>query len=315
MIQSMNRIASILCLLLIGIVAFTSCKSDSESKFAGNDILMGLEKDYNENPSPATANALLREVMQTITAPGTTDEKANEYLQYGYDVAKGQNIKSRQAAFLFPLIKNKVDAENKAARLFELAELMRGLKKETAANVLYKGIIDNHPGFEKVDEAQANLSTEIDTIDVYITNLGTRIFEDADNSGINRNASLAYVDACEAYALAYPDSEATPGNLFKAAEVAKSIRTYPKSLSLYDWILEDYPNYEKASTALFLKGFIIENSLGDDEKAREVYNEFLEKHPKHDLADDVEFLIENLGKSDEEILKMIESKRKENESK
>ena len=133
---------------------------------------------------------------------------------------------------------------------------------------------------------------------------------EADNTGINKDAAMQYVDACEAYALAYPDNKNTADNLFKAAEVAKSIRTFPKSLSLYDWIIEKYPNYEKAPTALFLKGFIIENNIKDDKKAGEIYRQFLSQYPKHDLADDVEFLIENIGKSDQEILEMIEAKRK-----
>lgn len=44
--------------------------------------------------------------------------------------------------------------------------------------------------------------------------------------------------------------------------------------------------------------------------AKSIYNEFLKKYPTHDLADDVQFLIDNLGKSDQEILEMIESKKK-----
>ena len=81
-------------------------------------------------------------------------------------------------------------------------------------------------------------------------------------------------------------------------------------MSIYDWILEKYPNYEKAPTSLFLKGFIIENNIKDDVMAKEIYNKFLSDYPKHDLADDVQFLIDNLGKSDQEILEMIESKKK-----
>ena len=249
-------------------------------------------------------------MLQMINSDQLNDERNQQYLDYGYDIAKKENMKSRQAAFLFPLIKKSLGSEGIEDKLFELAELMRSLNKPSAANTLYRGILDNHPDYDKAGDINTLMTVNVDSINNYIAHLGKQIFEDADNSGINRKASLAFVDACEAYALAYPNSENTPENLFKAAEVAKSIRTFPKSLSIYDWILERYPDYEKASTSLFLKGFIIENNLGDDEKAREVYNEFLKKYPKHDLADDVEFLIQNLGKTDEEILEMIESKRK-----
>ena len=308
----MNKFSSYSLIFIFALLSIIACKNEPASLFSGNNILMDLQKDYEATPTPTTANSLLREVLQTINSSELSDEKNKSYLDYGYNISKKEGMKSRQAAFLFPLVKSSLGTEGIENKLFELANLMKSLNKPTASNTLYRGIIDNYPNYEKIAEAQSSMSLQIDSINNYIADLGRKIFEQADNSGINRNAALAYVDGCEAYALAYPDSPEAAGNLFKAAEVAKSIRTFPKSLSLYDWILDKYPNYEKASTSLFLKGFIIENSLGDDELAREVYNEFLQKHPKHDLADDVEFLIQNLGKTDEEILQMIESKRKEN---
>ena len=60
---------------------------------------------------------------------------------------------------------------------------------------------------------------------------------------------------------------------------------------------------------MFLKGFIIENNIKDDSLALKVYQDFRAKYPEHNLADDAQFLIENIGKSDEEILQMIENKR------
>jgi len=179
---------------------------------------------------------------------------------------------------------------------------------------LYQSIIDNFSSYGKVEDARSGITDTFTSIDTYIFGLGEKLFIDPDNTGINRAAAMNYVDACEAYALAYPKSPKAAESLFKSAEVAKSLRTFPKSLSLYDWILEKYPNYEKAPTALFLKGFIIENNIGDDKKAREIYDQFLAEYPSNDLADDVEFLIENLGKSDEEILQMIEEKRKDKEA-
>ena len=157
------------------------------------------------------------------------------------------------------------------------------------------------------------MTEEIASIDQYVEKIGASIFSNPDDIGVNRKAALQYVDACEAYTLVYPESTAAPEFLFKAAEVAKSIQTFPKSLSIYDWLIVKYPNYEKTPTAMFLKGFIIENNLGNDSLALVSYKEFMAKYPNDDLVDDAQFLIQNLGKSDEEILQMIEEKRKANE--
>ena len=191
-----------------------------------------------------------------------------------------------------------------------LGMAMKDANKSAAADILFQAVAsqESHSGF--ASWAKELLPAGIGSPDDYILGLGKQLFENVDKTGINKEAAIKYVDACEAFGLAYPGAEA-PEKLFKAAEVAKSIKTYQKSLTLYDWILEKYPDYEKAATSLFLKGFIVENNLRDDKKARELYDEFLSRYPNHDLADDVEFLIENLGKSDQEILEMIEAKRKD----
>lgn len=299
----------IVCSLLI-----ISCKQDSKlSQFAGNPALQDLHSKYTNDPTPATASALIKGILDS--AKGETDPgKRKEVMNFGYEIAKEQKITSRQATFLFPIIKDSYGEPGQAQRLFDLAGLMTKMKKSAAANTLYMSIVDNHKDFAQMDQVKSNIPDSLTTVDAYLLDLGERLFVDVDNTGINRNAAMKYVDASEAFALGYPNSPKTAETLFKSAEVAKSIRTFAKSLSLYDWIIDKYPDYEKAPTALFLKGFIIENNVGDDKKAREIYDLFLKKYPDNDLADDVEFLIDNLGKSDEEILQMIEDKRREKEA-
>lgn len=299
--------------VLVGLVTLFACRSDNGSAVvAATNQFAQLKEAYTANPSSATGNSLIKEILETLKTD-LTDSKKTELLEYGYKVATEQNNSSRAASFLFPLIKESPSSEATSGKIFELAGLMKKIQKLSAADVLYSSLVDNQSGFAKIEEAKAAISEPMESVDDYIFKLGEQLFVDVDNTGINRNAAMKYVDACEAYALGYPGKENTPEILFKSAEVAKSIRTFPKSLALYDWIIEKYPSYEKAPTALFLKGFIIENNLKDDVKAKEIYDQFLAKYPSHDLADDVQFLIENIGKTDEEILQMIEEKRKAKE--
>lgn len=307
------QIQSIKQLLLLLVLVIISCEPASNSMFT-DQKLVELEKAYNTDPNASSGNALIKRLTEVVNSGDMDPNMKNSYMEYGLEIAQTQKIPSKVAGFLFPLIKNSEGSSNTPDRIFELAGVMGRLKKTSAANTLYKGLIDNHPSYAKVDEAKKAMSSPIDSISRYLINLGEALFNETDQTGINRKAAMEYVDACEAYALAYPKASDAADNLFKAAEVAKSIRTFPKSLTLYDWILEKYPSYVKAPTSLFLKGFIIENNVGDEKKAREIYDDFLARYPKHDLADDVEFLIENLGKTDEEILQMIEEKRKQKEA-
>lgn len=117
-----------------------------------------------------------------------------------------------------------------------------------------------------------------------------------------------FVNAVEALANLQPKAEQTPLLLHQAGETARSIRNYDKALAIYDQIYQGYPEYEKAPQALFLKAFTLDNDLKRHEEARALYEEFLTRYPEDDFADDTQFLLENLGKDDEEIIQSFQKK-------
>lgn len=73
-------------------------------------------------------------------------------------------------------------------------------------------------------------------------------------------------------------------------------------------ILDEYPEGTYTSKALFMVGFVNANYLKNYDKAKEYYTKFLEKYPDHDLADDAEYEIENLGKDINELPFLKEEK-------
>ncbi len=306
--------------LLLTIAMLASCKSDnstaSNTGTASTDNGFETAKSaYETTPDRTTASAYLAEIIKKVSEK--KDDKASviALATTGYDVAKEQNISSRARGFLFTLLKEDGGHADTPKRVLDLANEMAGAKRPEMANIFYKSLIENYPNSEFAKEAQAKIDPAVSNLDTYILNIGENIFKgDVNKIGINRNAALKYVDACEAFGLVFPKAEKTPSYLFRAAEIAKSINTFPKVLSLYDWIIDRYPNYEKTPTTYFLKGFVLENDLQNDEKAKEVYEAFIKKYPNHELRDDVDFLLEHLGKSDDEIRKIIESKQQENES-
>lgn len=118
--------------------------------------------------------------------------------------------------------------------------------------------------------------------------------------------SYATIAAYQEFVDAFPDDTAAPEYLFKKADLYRSLKEGEKSIQTYNHILEQYPDYHKAAYCLFLKGFVLENEMMNIEKAKEAYQSFLEKYPQHDLAKDVQFSLQNLGKSPEEIINQFE---------
>jgi TolA-binding protein len=121
------------------------------------------------------------------------------------------------------------------------------------------------------------------------------------------NVAKQYIALTEIYAKAKPDAPESPEQLYKAGEIARSIGSYQQALSIYATIEGFFPQYEKAPKALFMQGFTYAEDLGDEEKARELYEAFIAKYPNDDFVDDAQILLETLGKSDEEIFQQLEN--------
>lgn len=295
-------------ILFATILFFAACKNDKVAN--EKDNLSVGEVAYNEQPTKDRAVTALSEVSNQIKENRDDPKIVKKLSERALDIARHNNLTNKQISFLLLLCKEYPNDPQAKNRLLELANIMHKINKKQAANVLYSGVIDRFADSDAAEEAKAKRAPEVSDVKQYLTKVGEDVFVDPDKFGVNRKAAQSFVDACEAYALAYPGTKEAPEFLYKATEVSRTLRTFTKSLSMYDWIIDQYPQYEKAPTAMFLKGFIIENELNNDEAAMEVYRKFLAQYPDHQLTDDVQFLLDNVGKTDEEIMDMIEKNKK-----
>lgn len=103
----------------------------------------------------------------------------------------------------------------------------------------------------------------------------------------------------------FPDDSLSPVFLFRGANLAAQKGDLPLAIKLLDQLHLDYPKHVDAPKALFLKGFVSETQMGDFKTAEACYREFLTTYPNHELAGDVSFSLDNLGKTPEQLLKEI----------
>lgn len=128
----------------------------------------------------------------------------------------------------------------------------------------------------------------------------------SDETTIDKIKADDLIEAYISFTDEYPDDPKAAGQLFKAADMSMNMNKPHQAIQLFNRILKDYPDFEKAPQSLFLKGYVFENNLNDLESAKRVYTEFLEKYPDDDFADDAEVSIKNLGKTPEELIREFE---------
>ena len=109
----------------------------------------------------------------------------------------------------------------------------------------------------------------------------------------------------------YPSDKDAPNFLFKAADIAMNMSRPQQAIKLFQRILSEYPDFDKAPQCLFLQGYVYENNLGNLQKAKEIYQEFLKKYPNDEFADDAKVSLDNLGKTPEQLIKEFEEKSKQ----
>ncbi len=146
-----------------------------------------------------------------------------------------------------------------------------------------------------------------------INDLEKNLFSEK-NIIINKINAEELINAYIEFAEKFPGDSNSAKYLFNAADISMNILESDKAISIYNKIINDYPNFKKAPECLFLKGFVYENNLNDLKKAKTIYLEFIEKYPDNDFADDAKISIENLGKTPEQLILEFEQKTN-NESK
>ena len=119
---------------------------------------------------------------------------------------------------------------------------------------------------------------------------------------------IQLVDAYLLFAQQNPNDLQSPDFLFKALDVAVGVNAegLQKAIDIADVLIEKYPDFEMTPMAMFIKGFIYENMMNDNDKALDTYRHFLERYPNNPMAADVEASIKNIGIPLDELIKTFE---------
>ncbi len=116
------------------------------------------------------------------------------------------------------------------------------------------------------------------------------------------------------YYQTYKKDTLSPLFLYRAAEASLYINQGLKAIGYLKHIEVDYPDFKNMGNVVFLIGFTYENNEKNYESARKYYQKFIDKYPEHPLAKDTKILINNLGKSPEEMIEEFEAANAKNKN-
>ncbi len=271
-----------------------------------------LEKQLEETNDPQVAEQLVEQYKLYIKEHPEDVELNSRYLYRAGSIMFRMNRYTGATDYFSQVIKDYYQTETTPKAAMFLGMLYdEQLRNPEAATTIFQGMVQAFPNFEEISKAKEKIPAGTPDINARLEDMRMHMFNDS-TQRIEYRVANDFVNSCQLHAMILPDDSQSPVLLHKAGEVARSIRAYNKALEIYDWIYEKYPDYEKAPQALFLKAFTLDNDLKRFDEAKVLYEEFLQKYPNDDFADDTQFLLENLGKDDEEIINSFDGEKAQN---
>jgi tetratricopeptide (TPR) repeat protein len=113
------------------------------------------------------------------------------------------------------------------------------------------------------------------------------------------------------FANKYPNHSKTPPILEVSAKAAEAMGKYDEAINILHKLIYEFPETEETPKYMWNKARVIEEKLEKIPNAKAAYNELINKYPNHPMGIDAKFYVENyLGKTDEEILQLIDAANK-----
>jgi len=111
------------------------------------------------------------------------------------------------------------------------------------------------------------------------------------------------IQVCHRIVQEYPNGQRASAALYLLGETYQNGKhDYHTAINYYQAFVKKYPGLNATPIAMFIIGFIYNNNLQMIDSAKIAYQEFVAKFPSHELASSAKFEIENLGKSPDEII-------------
>lgn len=124
-----------------------------------------------------------------------------------------------------------------------------------------------------------------------------------------KKAIKAFTD----YAHYCANDSISPVFLIKTGQVAAAIKNIPQAKLALETVIQQYPKFEGVPAAMLLLAQLYDEAdfLNNDEEAKRLYQEIIDKYPNTPEAESAKGAIKLVGLSDKEIIQELKKQAKE----
>lgn len=107
----------------------------------------------------------------------------------------------------------------------------------------------------------------------------------------------------------YPQDTTAELYLYRAVNLTMGMGDGQTAMKLIDRTINEFPKSSRLAETVFLKAYVYENILSEYGKAAAIYRDFATRFPDHELADDAQIALNNMGKTPEELIREFEAQK------
>ncbi len=122
---------------------------------------------------------------------------------------------------------------------------------------------------------------------------------------LNKEVAENAINVFYNFAINCKQDTLAPVFLLKSGQVAQSIKKYTQAQSCFKTCIDEFPKFKGRGAAMFLLAQLYDDSsmLNNESEARTIYHQIIREYPSTSFASDARACLQNIGKSDEELVK------------
>lgn len=280
-------------LILTALFALISCKGSKEGTLLDKEFTR-IQAEYKNNQSLDYLSSELYKLYKIGKSQTNKNSSAQIFTMAGELAAKNELDGLSTILNTLSLL-SEINKEGTAEDIFQISKAFASKNKNQEADLLLNVLITEYPGTVQADKAVKILQNNFFSPEEFMVNL-------VNDSSSPSNLKLLISHAI-AYAKALSGNERAGYFLYAAAERLRGAGDIYGALILYDMVHTSFRDSPYGPLSVFISGFLSDTSLKDPVTAETFYTEFIKNYPDHHLADDAKFLLENINKKDEEIIR------------
>jgi len=287
------------------LILFSACQNKEKTQL--HEEIVAVEQAYEKEQSKANMLTAVAKYNEFVSKFPNDKELSPRYLYRIASIYYEKNDAKNALVTIEKLLSSYEHKDATPRSLMLKATIYQEQQQSTKAIIALAELVRKYPNHPDAEKAKKRIPTE-EKVNAQIVKLKKLMADTTVAANINRSAYPQLANAYVQSVAVAPKADSAAIRLKDAGELFMSVGDAMNASKVWEQLIKDYPETDAAKSGMFQLAFCYQEFFKDLDKAKTLYEQFLVKYPKDQLAISAKFSLENLGKSADEIIEGFNKK-------